>query len=294
MCTYNRKLQMGEIMPKKMSIATFVFAARTIQRAWRRYLAKKKMKKRADRVEELLDMTIPSWKSEKVFVKDKESFQKKLELMPGFVDRVTKTTDDNRAKLWKIRGPGLVEDITEEVREWFIVWYDTVGHYDAYPAARLGGSVLIATGETLTPEEYLMRKGEKETAKGKGKGAAAAAKTATDSTKKKKKMISWIDETKAFSFLDDANQDFIKNWSFRDDSNDPQDKIYEDLIKDKLCYELQLEMRRIVDELMRLELQKLNKALKRDYKADKKNLDIPKDKSKFDLIQYTNKEFITH
>lgn len=185
-------------------------------------------------------------------------------------------------QLWKIRGPGLIEDITEEIREWFIVWYDKVGHYDVYPAERLGGSVLIVTGETLTPEEYLMRRGEKQAVK--GKGTAATAAKATDSTKKKKKMVPWIDETKAFSFLNDANQDFIKNWSFRDDSKDPQDKVYVDLIKDKLCYELQLEMRRIVDELMRLELQKLNKALRKDYKADKRQLDIPKDKSKFDFV----------
>lgn len=50
-------------------------------------------------MEELLDMTIPSWKSERSFVKDKENFQKKLELMPAFVDRVKRTTEENRAKV---------------------------------------------------------------------------------------------------------------------------------------------------------------------------------------------------
>ncbi|XP_076391231.1 IQ and AAA domain-containing protein 1-like isoform X2 [Megachile rotundata] len=269
---YNKKIQAGQIVPKKMSRVTFVTAARTIQRAWRSYLAKKKMKKRRDRIEELLDMTIPSWKSREILAKDEENFQKRLESMPLSVVRVSKMTDDTRARLWKIRGPGLMEDITDEIREWFIIWYDRVGHYDAYPAARLGGSVLIVTGQTLTPEEYLVQRHK----------AAAAGKAAKDSgTKKKKKFLPWIAETKAATLLDDTNQDFVKNWSFRDRSNsDPREKVYEDLIKDQLCYELQLEMRRIVDELMRLELEKLNTALTRDYKADKRELNIPKDKSK--------------
>lgn len=171
-------------------------------------------------------------------------------------------------KLWKIRGPGLVEDITDEIREWFILWYDELGHFYVYPAANLGGSVLIATGQTLTPQEYLvekMSKGAKETPATKAKP---------------KKYQPLIPQTKTFSLLHEANQYFINNWSFRYRSDDHREKIYHDLIKDELCYELQLEMRKIVDELMRLELQKLNAALKKDYAADKRKLDIPTDKSK--------------
>ena len=172
-------------------------------------------------------------------------------------------------KLWKIRGPGLMEDITEEIREWFIIWYNDVGHFDAYPVTRLGGSVLITTGQTLTPQEYLVEKMIKQ-----------AAKAPTTRAKTKKKKQSCMPQTKTFSLLNEANQDFINNWSFRHHTNEYQEKIYHDLIKDELCYELQLEMRKIVDELMRLELKKLNAALKKDYKADKRTLVIPTEKSK--------------
>ncbi|KAF3427910.1 hypothetical protein E2986_00183 [Frieseomelitta varia] len=171
--------------------------------------------------------------------------------------------------LWKIRGPGLMEDITDEIREWFIMWYNDVGHFDAYPVAHLGGSVLIATGQTLTPQEYLAEKMIKETAK---------APTITRARPKEKEP--WIRQTKTFSLLNEANQDFINNWSFRHRTNEYREEIYHDLIKDKLCYELQLEMRKIVDELMRLELKKLNAALTKDYKADKRTLVIPTEKKR--------------
>ncbi|CAK9833578.1 Dynein regulatory complex protein 11 [Anthophora retusa] len=267
MYNYNKKIERGEIVPKRLHRNVYINAAKTIQRTWRRYKARKQTMKRIAIKEELLGMTIPSWKSTEILDKDRENFQKKLKLMPTSVDQVVKATEEDRTRLYKIRGPGLVEDIIDEIREWFIVWYDEVGHFDVYPVAELGGSVLIATGQTLTPQEFLAQKA----AKGK-ETATAKAKPA------KKKKTPWMPETMAFSLLDEANQDFVKYWSFRDDSEDQKEEVYHDLIKDKICYELQLEMRQIADELMRLELKTLNRALKKDYAADKRELDIPKEK----------------
>ena len=72
---------MGLIVPKKIDKDTYINAAKTIQRAWRRYAARKKLKNRIARTEELLGMTIPSWRNQEVFKKDKENFEKKLALM---------------------------------------------------------------------------------------------------------------------------------------------------------------------------------------------------------------------
>lgn len=57
------------------------------------------MRNRIARTEELLGMTIPSWKSQEVFEKDKQNFQKKLTLMPVFADRITKETEKERARV---------------------------------------------------------------------------------------------------------------------------------------------------------------------------------------------------
>ncbi|XP_026673335.1 IQ and AAA domain-containing protein 1-like [Ceratina calcarata] len=293
MYNYTKNVEVGMIVPKKLHKSIYINAAKTIQRAWRRYVAHKKMKKRIYRTEKLLGMTIPSRKCNQVFLKEKQNFQDKLTVMPTFAEKIVKATNTEKTrvtffpltliiinrcncvtdelvvrKLFKIRGPGLMEDITDEIREWFILWYDEVGHFHAYPAEELGGSVLIATGEYITPQEYLARRGQPE------------AEMKTDKKAKKKREIPLIRETMAFNLLTDANQDFLNYWSFRDFSHDEQSKVYHDLIKDKLCYELQLEMRRAVDELMRLELQKLNRALQRDFKADQKTLEVPKEGKK--------------
>lgn len=159
-----------------------------------------------------------------------------------------------------------MEDITDEIHEWFIIWYDTVGHYDIFPATNLGGSVLIATGQTMTPQEYLMEKLEKEKqAKAKGR---IIEKTMPKSVQRK--SPDWqISQTRALSCLEEANADFIHNWNFRDESDNPKQKEYLDLITEKLCHELQFEMRKIVDELMKVELEMLNKALLKDRRGKK-------------------------
>lgn len=164
-----------------------------------------------------------------------------------------------------------MEDITDEIREWFILWYNTVGHYDVFPATDFGGSVLIVTEQTSTPQEYLMEKLEEE------KRIRAKSKRVKEiKVEPKSEVPDW--KTDALLCLEETNIDFIRNWSFRNQTDPEQE--YLDLITQKLCYELQLEMREIVDELMRAELELLNKALLKDHAHDKKKFTIPKmDKS---------------
>lgn len=273
MYDYNKKVRTGEIIPRKIDRIKYVKSATTIQRAWRRYVARKATKKRISRLEEALGMTIPSWRCNKTFAKDDENFQRRRALMPIFDARMKKAISDERTRLLKIRGPGLMEDITDEIREWFVIWYDTVGHYDVFPAAEFGGSVLIATGQTKTPQEYLIEKLQKEKAKEKGRTAEKMAPV-PKAELIKGEIHGWkMPQTDALSCLVETNVEFIRNWSFRDEK-DPQQE-YLDIITEKLCYELQLEMRGIVDELMRVELELLNKALLKDHANDKAKFTIP-------------------
>ncbi|XP_018364470.1 PREDICTED: IQ and AAA domain-containing protein 1-like [Trachymyrmex cornetzi] len=283
---YNKKVRSGEIIPKKIDHVRYIKSAVTIQRAWRRYAAKKAIKKRIARLEEALGMTIPSWRCNKTIAKDDDNFQRRRALMPMFDARTKKAISDERTKLLKIRGPGLMEDITDEIHEWFVIWYNALGHYDVFPAADLGGSVLIVTGQTLTPEEYLMEKLEKEKKAKERMGSVPKAEPI------KSKVAGWkMPQTDTLSCLEEANSDLIRNWSFRDEKYLEQE--YLDLITEKLCYELQLEMREIVDELMRAELELLNKALLKDHKHDKKKFTIPTtDKKRIDRIKTKKKDIL--
>lgn len=168
-----------------------------------------------------------------------------------------------------------MEDITDEIREWFVIWYNLTGEYDVFPAANLGGSVLIATGQTSTPEEYLIEN-RKQRKQARLKRKAVIPAIIQPPTAVVDKLQGWtMPQTQTLPCLEEANVDFIKNWSLRDESGNPKQREYLDLIAEKLCYELQLEIREIVDELMRAELELLNRALLMDRKRDKKKRKIP-------------------
>ncbi|KAK2577260.1 hypothetical protein KPH14_003400 [Odynerus spinipes] len=277
---YKRKLEAGEMEPQaKLEKFAYIRAIVMMQRAWRRYAARKELRNRIDRLEDKLDMTIPSWKPRDIQKRDEEIFQRRLEIMPSYAAQTEKAVHDERIRLLKMVGPGLIEDITDEIHEWFIVWYDTMGHFDVYPRAELGGSVLIVTGQTIDPEEYLMQQvaAKKADRRGGKAMAASAAQAAKQKPKGEERRHGWyMPETPVFNCLETANNDFIENWSYRDESSNPLQKPYLDLITDKLCYELQLETRQIVDELLRLELDKLNEALLKDHAFDRTKYQIPK------------------
>lgn len=153
-----------------------------------------------------------------------------------------------------------MEDISDEIRSWFLLWYNELGFFDTYPLADAGGSVLIATGQTRTPEEYRMEEMRKAEAAKKSKGKTNEAKKKTG----KSKLPGEPEEPVTLKRLREANNDFIENWSLRDETGNPNQREYLDIITNKLCYELQLEMREIVDELMRLELATLEAAIAKD------------------------------
>ncbi|KAI4490917.1 hypothetical protein M0802_010591 [Mischocyttarus mexicanus] len=273
---YKINIETGVMVPPmKFDKATYIKAIVIMQRAWRTFAARRDLKRRINRLEEILDMTIPSWKSLDINQRDEEIFQNRLQIIPTYAGQTEKILHDERIRLLKMVGPGLIEDITDEIHEWFIVWYDTVGHFDVYPPEELGGSVLIITGQTTDPEEYLMQQIQKEKA-GKTKEIPTEPKKAKIKPKVLETVRGWfMPETPVFTCLEKANNEFIENWSYRDESCNLLQRPYLDLITDKLCYELQLEMRLIVDELMRLELEKLNEALLKDHAADRPKFQIP-------------------
>lgn len=96
---YNKKVSTGEIIPKKIDRSIFINSVITIQRMWRRYAARKILKKRIARLEEVLGMTISSWQDHEILAKDEENFKCRRALMPVFNAQTEKTINDERSRV---------------------------------------------------------------------------------------------------------------------------------------------------------------------------------------------------
>ena len=251
-------------------------------------------------------MVEPSWKSTAEFDKLKLNEERRREIVKQHVREYVKANVEEKDRVVRVIGPGLMEDIEDEVREWFYQWYVRARNFDKYPDEEKGGTVLVVRGETFTPEEWIdeveKKRREKEKAKMQG-GRAAAEKAKAEAKKKeaerkkkeaeKKKREAEARKAKSrkredfeFKFnasaaLEDMSggfDEYHRLWS--ELVFDEGEKLIMEPITEEKCCELQLEVRKDVDVLMRLELEMLNNALEMDRGKKRKSKKKKKKKRK--------------
>lgn len=263
-------------------------AATHIQKMWRGHSVRQELKRREEDRRLLIGMTEPSWKSKEELDKFHRNLERRRAIRDERIREYIQANLDEKARVLRVIAPGLMEDIGDEIREWFRYWHTIARNFDKYPEEEKGGSILIIRGETLTPQQWLFdmekKKNEKQKKKpDKAKLAAEKAKKKKEEAERKKKekekakrdaAIAKRKRGKDFEYKlpqSPAMQQFKvgfdehkRIWDERDDMLNPLEKHYMDLITEDKCYEMQMEVRPKVDELMRLELELLLDALEKD------------------------------
>lgn len=266
-------------------------AATKIQRYWRGYAVRQWMKRRERDRRLLIGMTEPSWRSKEPFIKMEQTFEQRRAKRDQHIKDYIKANLDEKERVLRVVGPGLMEDIGDEIREWFYQWYIRARNFDKYPPPEKGGTVLVVRGETMTPEEWIDEVERRRRAKVKGHGLdkerkrqekekkkkEAAEKKKREKEKKRKekelqKRLAKRGEGFEFKFkespvapvMDLGFHEYHELWDPRKDEDNPTETHYMDIITEQKCYEMQLELREKVDEVMRLELELLKDALERD------------------------------
>ncbi|XP_044745551.1 IQ and AAA domain-containing protein 1-like isoform X2 [Coccinella septempunctata] len=284
-------------------------AARTLQRVyrghyWRNYLKKKENERRL-----LIGMTETSFRSRKEYEIEEQAIEERRKLRELRIKQYIDANLAEKDRILRVVGPGLMEDIGDEIREWFYQWYLRAKNFDKYPPEDKGGTILVVRGETMTPEEWIddverkrrekvkaggskEEKEKKKAEKAKQKAAEKAAKKVKmaalkkaikDKKKRRNDVVNYqmeFDEPEGSYLFAEGQAEHVKIWNERDEMLNPEETHYMDLITDQRCYEVQLEMRQKVDEMMRLELELLNDALARDKNKKPKKPKKPKAKRK--------------
>ncbi|KAG5885827.1 hypothetical protein JTB14_017197 [Gonioctena quinquepunctata] len=276
-----------------------------IQSVWRAHSAIEFLKAKELERRILIGMYEPSWKSKVEFEIYQRNLDKRREYRDQRIREYIQAIDQEKARILRVVAPGLMEDIGDEIREWFRVWYKQARTFDNYPPEGKGGTILVVRGETMTPKEYLddferrrrenlkagralKQKKERERLEklkkqeaAKKKAEAEKKKKESEAKKKKKKQKFGeyefeYNETTTKPIYDEGIEEHHEIWDQIDDFANPLEKFYLDVITEDKCYEVQLEVRRKIDELMRIELKMLQDALE----ADKKRLKGKKGKKK--------------
>lgn len=217
--------------------------------------------------------------------------------------------EDTRARIVQFRAPWIVEDISDHIRAWFLeMWLASEEkEFDVYPPAAKGGTILVLRGETASPWEFveqLKRREElaamkpeqrKKIADDEKKKKAAEKKALLDEKRKRAqakadkkalqaktgKQWEFNEEefiTKPFLGLDAQMVEYDREWQFVDEFANPTQAPMADWIDVEEYAKVHLELRVVVDELMRVEYELLQQARCLDQKQKYRPPKPPKEK----------------
>lgn len=72
----------------------------------------------------------------------------------AFDEAFVAACEDTKARIVKLRTPWIMEDISDQIRDWFREMYEAGGEFDKFPPAIKGGTILVIRGETNTAWEF--------------------------------------------------------------------------------------------------------------------------------------------
>ncbi|KAG7297756.1 hypothetical protein JYU34_018480, partial [Plutella xylostella] len=250
--------QKGEMTPS---------AATSIQRVWRGFIARRETKKRKQQEMLLIGMEMPVYKESEAIIKADEvkeyrrnlqaERKREFEEALSSIEKILKCQHDARIN----------EQIGDELRRWIWEYYERTGKLPELPPEESGGSRAMfsrqGTQSEISKSSPVSSKDSKKSKECKDK------KSSKNEDNKGKDETEDLQAYKCNSsaFLQDvinANEEFEDIWKHKEDCENHNERYYKYMIEREKMVKLETEVRNIVDELMRSELELLQGAFDRD------------------------------
>ncbi|XP_055906837.1 IQ and AAA domain-containing protein 1-like [Eupeodes corollae] len=299
---YENEVQLGTNLEESVNKALNLSATR-IQTFWRGHRDRKRYQALLDKKSLIYGMT--------------QDFRPKSIKIKSYKDRVTEATkhrllkerydsefiqfcEDERSRILRVRGPWIMEDISDNIRAWFKEFYDKLGCFHPYPDEVKGGTLLLVRDETMTVFEYYdklkakkLTKEQKQKLKDKQKELKKKEK---EKLKKEKRALAKrraklkaagifdmkdeMQRSKSIAKIESTIEKYKKECEEIDEKLNRKHEPIKDWITSDYYAEIHQELQLTVDELMTLEFELLQRALAKDlkkkYKRPKKKKPKPK------------------
>ncbi|PSN29758.1 IQ and AAA domain-containing protein 1 [Blattella germanica] len=256
------KVKTSEVSEGKAFDSTL--AALKIQKTWRGYNTRHKMKRRKLEEMLLIGMLQPNFTATQARRKAEEVKELRRKLQVEYQSEYENLLISEKQLIKSTRGGYMKEEIGDEVRGWITDYWHETGKFPDMPSEESGGSTLFFSRQTA---ERKKDKGKKDKDEGK-----------------KKKDEEEEDpgfKMQPSNFLGDmttAHAEYEDIWKHRDESQNPWQHADIEMIRSQKTSELETELRREVDQLLRAELEILQAALARDLASKGKKMRKPSKK----------------
>ncbi|CAH0602026.1 unnamed protein product [Chrysodeixis includens] len=273
-------------------------AARIVQRVYRELMRIKREKIKETQRDILLGIKPDPFRSRLSFTEENNKvYERRRNTRLKIKKKYLQELETENTRLILFKKGDQIDDITEEVREWFKEWYYGYGFFPEFPYEIEGGTLLVVRGEVQTVEERkaedermeILTKGKtKEQLKQEQEALKADAKLKAEALKEaQKKEAETLMKARCNPFTDpgyaiqeshtlqeviEALNIYRASWSLYDEL--PKDRFGETvygymkpLLTEELMSVMNKECRVIVDELMRLDLKMLIQKHQQAYKS---------------------------
>ncbi|KAK9309172.1 hypothetical protein QLX08_001123 [Tetragonisca angustula] len=234
-----------------------------IQKVWRGYVTRCKIRKR--RLEEMLligmlqpsqEITESARQVEKV---REERYEKQVKYQELYENLVIEA----RERIRKEKSAIIEENIRSEVRNWVNTYFQQTGKIPDLPSAESGGSRIIfsrqGTESTISKSTAVSSKESKKSKRSKSKKDSDAEQSEEETEQGFKSVPSNF-----LSELVHGNQEYQEVWKNKDEAMNAAQLPYLDMIENEITKEVENEVRITVDQALRDDIEALQLALDRD------------------------------
>lgn len=266
-------------------------AALRIQKVWRGYITRRQTRRRKLQEMLLIGMIPPPKQPSSHINKALQIEEYRRNLQEARQIEYETEIKSCREDLEKNQRGSILEHMSDEIRGWMLEYKNHTGKIPEY-----------AGPERSSSRSQLSRQGtDSEVSKstqGSSKDTKTKSKTKSPKAKEEKKGGD-EDENEAFSkaivsvFLPEITirkEEYDDVWRNKDETSNPRQFHYGNLIEKEQMSEMEIQLRKVVDDMMRAELQLLQEAFDRDrgfkgkkQKASKRGTKKSKKKKEKDL-----------
>ncbi|XP_031839802.2 dynein regulatory complex protein 11 isoform X1 [Nomia melanderi] len=238
-------------------------AAMRIQKVWRGYVTRRKIRKR--RLDEMLliGMLQPSQEITETARQAERIRQERYEKQSKYQELYETLLIETREQIQKEKRAIIEENIRSEVRNWINAYFQQTGKIPDLPSAESGGSRIIfsrqGTESTTSKSTAVSSKESKKSKKSKAKKDSENEQSEEETEQGFKPIPSNF-----LSELMHANQEYQEVWKSKDESTNVAQLPYTNMIEKEKTEEVEHEVRVIVDQELRGDIEALQNALDRD------------------------------
>lgn len=253
-----------------------LLAAMRIQKMWRGFTTRKRTRRRKMEEMVLIGMVPPpphQQKAAEAEIKKAEKLREmRYELQKQHFEDFRVALSDTKDEISVRQGSVLTEEISDEIRQWLKEYHQKSGKFPDFPSEDAGGSRHMLSRQGTESEISRSSAYSSKGGSAKGKSASAGkervAKTG-DLNAAEDPGTGLENGFKASQslFLPELKtgvDEFNDVWRSKDESGNPHQTYYEEMVFADKYQEVEAELRRVVDDVMRQELELLQAALDRD------------------------------